>query len=336
MSAIFLRHVAVIVATVTLACTFQATRADPVDHPADIEPTAQRSLLLDVARAGKRIVAVGERGHVLLSDDNGASWTQSKVVPSRTMLTAVCFADAQHGWAVGHDEIILTTNDAGNTWIRSHYARESQQPLLDVLCVDAQHAVAVGAYSSYFVTGDGGTSWTAQKFTHEPLVRSAKSAAGAEEDIPPEYHLNRIAAAGKYLFMAAESGQVYRSSDGGARWSELAVPYKGSFFGLLPLQGDSLLVFGLRGNLFLTNDAGLSWQKLDSGASAMLTDAVRLDDGTIVIVGLSGSVVVSRDGGQSFRLFSQADRKGLSAVLSRGASQILAVGESGTRIVEVK
>ena len=47
-----------------------------------ISPKAQQGLLLDVVLAGNRLVAVGDRGHILFSDDNGVSWTQAKV-PSR-------------------------------------------------------------------------------------------------------------------------------------------------------------------------------------------------------------------------------------------------------------
>ena len=315
------------------------THADPVDHAADLEPNAGRSLLLDVARAGARLVAVGERGHIMLSDDNGQSWSQSRGVPSRTMLTAVCFSDDRHGWAVGHDEIILSTVDAGNNWTRTHYAPESQQPLLDVLCVDATHAIAVGAYGSYFTTPDEGKSWVARKFEHQPLIKPpkpAKPVPAGEEEIPPDYHLNRIVSAGSLLFIGAESGQMYRSADAGATWVSLPSPYNGSFFGLLPLGGESLLAFGLRGNLFGSGDAGVSWQKIDSGTTAMLTDGARLADGRIALVGLSGAVVVSSDGGKTFKLFEQADRKGLSAVLAMDGGQILAVGEAGSRVVKIQ
>ena len=320
---------------VSLLCSVTSARSDPVDHAADLEPMAQRSLLLDVARADKRLVAVGERGHVLLSDDDGKTWAQSPSVPSRTMLTAVCFADALHGWAVGHDEIILGTTDGGRSWVRQHYAPETQQPLLDVLCVDARHAIAVGAYGSYFVSNDAGVQWAAQKFSHQPLLKPTKVAGATADEIPPDYHLNRIAVIGKFLFLAAEAGQLYRSADGGGSWLSLPSPYKGSFFGLLPLPGDSLLAFGLRGNLFLSNDAGVSWLKVESGTSAMLTDGLRLADGSIVIVGLSGAMIVSHDGGKTFSLHEQPDRKGLSAALAIGNAQILAVGESGSRRIDM-
>src|SRR5688500_1065101 len=74
-------------------------------------------MLLGVAQAGDRLVAVGERGIVVTSDDGGASWTQSPVPVSST-LTAVSFAGAQRGWAVGHDGVILHSADGGRSWIR--------------------------------------------------------------------------------------------------------------------------------------------------------------------------------------------------------------------------
>src|SRR6185369_10757001 len=86
---------------------------DAANQPSEIAPLASSSLLLDLALAGNRMVAVGERGHVLLSDDQGATWRQAKSVPTRVMLTAVFFVDADYGWAVGHDETILNTVDGG-------------------------------------------------------------------------------------------------------------------------------------------------------------------------------------------------------------------------------
>ena len=313
---------------------------DRLDRPAQVLPLAARSLLLDVARAGGRVVAVGERGHVLLSDDDGVSWRQARDVPTRTMLTAVWFADAKHGWAVGHDELILGSADGGETWKTLHHAPESQQPLLDVWFADANTGIALGAYGSYFSTADGGRNWIARKFEAAPVpvIRPKGSPAPVVEDdeFAPDYHLNRIAAAGTRLYIAAEAGQLYRSDDGGSSWVTLPSPYAGSFFGLLPLDGDALLAFGLRGNLFRSDDAGQSWRALASGATAMLTDAVRVGTSQLALVGLSGSVLISGDGGASWTLQQQADRKGLSAVIAGSDGTLLAVGEGGARRIAVK
>jgi photosystem II stability/assembly factor-like uncharacterized protein len=308
-----------------------AVAADRLERQALAAPLAVRSLLLDIARAGSRLVAVGERGHVLLSDDEGASWRQAKSVPMRTMLTAVWFADAQRGWAVGHDELILVTADGGETWTRSHYAPESQQPLLDVWFADAERGLAVGAYGAYYSTTDGGRTWTGRKF--EAAATPGAPPPGPDDEFAPDYHLNRIAAADGRLWLAAEAGQLYRSDDGGATWNTLTSPYNGSWFGLLPLGRDSLLAFGLRGHLYRSDDGGLSWRPLDSGVTAMLTDGVQLEDGSLALVGLSGTVLRSSDGGATWVATPQDDRKGLSAVVAGRAGSLVIVGERGSRTV---
>src|ERR1044071_5125588 len=171
-----------------------AAQGDPNDEankPAEIEPLASGSLLLDLAVAGARLVAVCERGHVLLSDDKGATWRQARSVPTRAMLTAVFFADAEYGWAVVHDETILNTLDGGETWTRSHFAPEAQQPLLDLWFANRVSGIAVGAYRAYFTTNDGGRTRSGAKFEAPPANgarHDGEVSTGADEP-PPDYHL---------------------------------------------------------------------------------------------------------------------------------------------------
>ncbi|HEU5468620.1 MAG TPA: YCF48-related protein, partial [Steroidobacteraceae bacterium] len=122
---------AVALAVAPAALGQDAVPADPAAQPAVIAPLAARSLLLDVAWAGRRAVAVGERGHILHSDDAGRTWTQAPV-PASANLTAVCFADEKNGWAVGHIETILRTRDGGDSWELVHFEPANPQPLLDV------------------------------------------------------------------------------------------------------------------------------------------------------------------------------------------------------------
>ena len=182
-----------------------AGAAEPL--PAVEAPLAIESLLLDGAAAGPRLVVVGERGHVLVSTDNGASWKQARV-PTRALLTAVHMHDERIGFAVGHDAVILRTGDGGESWRLVHYAPEEERPLLDVWFRDERTGFAVGAYGYFLTTGDGGDTWT--------------SRAVSEDD----FHLNALAPAGPgRLFLAAEAGVAYRSDDGGATWRTLSPPY---------------------------------------------------------------------------------------------------------------
>jgi photosystem II stability/assembly factor-like uncharacterized protein len=332
-----------LVAALAAACPAGAAEVaatDPSVESAVLAPLASRSLLLDVAvvpGVPRTLVAVGERGHVLRSVDGGATWTQQRA-PTRATLTAVTFADAAHGWAVGHDEVILRTTDGGTSWTRVHDAPERQQPLLDVWFGDAEHGVAVGAFATVYRTSDGGATWQTVEFAPTPLVPapakrapSARDAADDDEGVN-QPHLNAIAGRGQRLYVAGEAGHLYRSDDGGASWRTLTSPYEGSFFGVLPLDGDSLLAFGLRGHLFRSDDAGATWQALDSGSQALLSGATRLPDGSIVLVGLAGTVAVSRDGGHAFTVHREADRRAFAAVAPADSGAVL-VGEAGVRVL---
>jgi photosystem II stability/assembly factor-like uncharacterized protein len=326
---------------------------------AEHAPLASRSLLVDLASAGQRLVAVGERGHVLLSDDHGLTWRQAESVPTRALLTGVCFSNFLEGVAVGHDEVILTTRDAGQTWALAHFAPESRQPLLDVACAGGR-VIAVGAYGVYFSSRDGGASWEERKFAAvageaaagpgqasngasaaEAASRGRAADAGgrgpAADDVGRDFHLNKIAAASAARFyIAAEGGHLYRTEDGGVTWHELPSPYGGSLFGVKPLGGDVVLAYGLRGNLFRSEDAGATWRKVETGTHAMLNDAVSVGaGGSVAIVGLSGVVLVSRDGGRSFALMHQEDRKGLSAAKALGPETLVVVGEGGARRINI-
>jgi photosystem II stability/assembly factor-like uncharacterized protein len=130
--------------------------AAPAGESAEIARLATQSLLLDAAMAGTRMVVVGERGQILLSDDQGQNWRQARV-PTRSNLTGVFF-DAKLGWAVGHDEVILRTEDGGETWTRQHFAPEKEQPLLDIWFSDADNGFAFGAYGTILASHDGGRS----------------------------------------------------------------------------------------------------------------------------------------------------------------------------------
>ncbi len=334
-------RVAALLAALAMAGGAQA-QLDPNDdanQPAQLEPLASQSLLLDLAMAGKRLVAVGERGHVMLSDDQGQTWRQAKTVPTRAMLTAVYFVDEDYGWAVGHDETILNTVDGGETWTRSHFAPEAQQPLLDLWFANRVSGIAVGAYGAYYTTNDGGRTWAGAKFAPAPLAPEpgALAAAPADEyDLPPDYHLNRIVGVGNRLYIAAERGQLYRSDNRGATWRALKSPYEGSFFGLIPIRGDGLLAFGLRGSLFKSADGGETWYPVETHTTAMLTDGVAINDLRVVISGLAGVLLVSGDAGASFRLTQQDDRKGLSAVLPGPPGRVVVAGEGGVRIIPLE
>jgi photosystem II stability/assembly factor-like uncharacterized protein len=276
---------------------------------------ASRSLLLDAADREGLAVAVGERGHVLLSRDGGTTWTQAET-PTRALLTGVWLHDARLGWAVGHDGTILRTRDGGKTWERVHHAPEEEKPLLDVWFRDEKLGFATGAYGLLLATADGGETWERRTVV--------------EGD---DTHLNAVSEAGGSLYLAGEAGAFYRSDDGGATWQALESPYQGSFFGLLPLADGGLLAFGLRGHVYRTDDRGKSWTSVASGTEATLTAGRELGGGKVALAGMAGVLLLSEDGGRTFRLRELDDRKASLAILPVPSGFVL-LGEGGVRRVD--
>jgi len=129
-------------------------------QPAEQLMTATRTQILAATRAGKRIVAVGDFGVVLLSDDDGATFRQARSVRARSTLTSVTFVDDRTGWAVGHWGTILKTVDGGETWALERSDVASDRPLFSVYFRNAREGFAVGLWSLLLHTIDGGNTWT--------------------------------------------------------------------------------------------------------------------------------------------------------------------------------
>jgi len=277
--------------------------------------TMERLLLIDAAHQGSRVVAVGDRGYIVLSDDSGKSWRRAKS-PAAPLLTAVEFHDAQHGWAVGHDSVILATADGGETWVQQFAAPAEQRPLLDVTFVSEKVGYAIGAYGAFYETSDGGESWDTRKV------------------IEGDTHLNAfVRLPDGHLLILGEAGTILASADAGKTWKAIASPYRGSLFGGLVAEDGAILAFGLRGRIFRSTDSGKSWKQIDNSSVATLMGGTRLPDGALVVAGNGGTVLVSRDNGQSFVPLSTGSTKAFAKAILGPPNAVLLFGETGVREV---
>ncbi len=321
--------------------------ADRLDSPAQATPLAATSPLTAVASSGARLVAVGPRGHVLRSDDLGGTWTQASV-PVSADLTAVHLASPERGWAVGHDGVVLATEDGGHTWrrqldgrslaallrarypgcdgsgaappaVRTACEQGAATSLLDVWFEDERRGFAVGAFNLVLRTEDGGLSWT-------PWLDRT--------DNPRALHLYAIRAIGPEVLVAGEQGLLLRLDRARGRFTRIPARQQGSLFGLAA-SGRGAVAFGLGGRALRSDDAGRTWAAAETGVEGALTGGTALADGRLVLVTHGGAMLVSGDGGRTFRRAGPARAAPAAAVAAAGPDTVVVAGAAGVRRVAV-
>ena len=214
-------------------------------------------------------------------------------------------------WAAGHDSVILTSGDLGDTWTRQYFDPERQQPIMDMWFADADTGIAIGAYGLLLTTGDGGQNWD-------------DWAVNDEDDA----HLNSmIELADGTLLIAGEAGYSYRSNDAGESWEALDMPYMGSMFGAAMAGDDCILFFGLRGHILQSCDNAESWNELDAGSENTLAGAAKYEDG-LLLVGNSGVLIEYTNGGGITASYHSSGVD-FSAASYLGDGRFLLSGEDG-------
>jgi len=320
--------------------TITFIHAQPLD--ARIAPLASKSLLLDITKINEtKLIAVGERGHIIYSSD-GVNWQQAKV-PVQVTLTAVYFIDEMNGWAVGHDATILSSKDGGTSWQVQQYLPQVEKPLLDILFFDANNGVAIGAYGLFYRTKDAGLHWTIeyhneflypedQAYLAELKLQDEEAYLDEQSSILP--HFNRIFADGRTLYLAGEIGLIAKSNDDGMVWEKLDEIYTGSFYDINRTQAGNLLAVGLRGHIFRSLKNGTAWQESVSGVTALLSAIVLSDDQRVFILGNNGVLLASDDDGATFTQQLQKDGKALIAGVWF-KNKIIAVSDVGIKTINV-
>ena len=281
-----------------------------------VEIKPNRIYLMDVEKAGDRLVAVGERGFVLVSDDAGKSWKAVGTPVVRT-LTAVAFNGDKLGVAVGHGGSLVRTEDGGNTWTEVPMDEAYGESLLGVTALGDGRFAAYGAFGQYFDSLDGGKSWTKRMILSEEF----------------ENHISQVVPVNGTLWMVTEYGTIARCDAECTDFVEVPSPYKGSFFGMVVAQDGALVLFGMRGTIFRSADGGVTWQKIETDTTATFNAGRTLADGRIILVGNAGLVATSTDNGQSFKIEWSPASRGFSSIVEAGGNLVV-VGEAGVGMLD--
>jgi photosystem II stability/assembly factor-like uncharacterized protein len=331
----------------------QTDFTDPLDRPASSVGNLTGAHLNSVTQAGQRLIAVGARGLIIVSDDAGAHWTQAPT-PVSSDLLGVHFPTPKQGWAVGHDGVILHSADGGASWakqfdgvaaskmltehfdklaaagdesassfqegVKLNYQDGPEQALMGVWFSDENNGIVVGTFGTLFATHDGGKTW-------ESWMERA--------DNPDFLHYMAVSGSGEEIYIASERGMVFKLDPQAQRFKRLETGYAGSFFSIKATPA-TLIAAGLRGTAFKSLDGGASWQPLKTGINVALSDVQSLPDGRILLAGVDGKVVISDVAVSSFKPLAVSRPGRFTSLAWFKDGKAVSVGFSGVREVSVQ
>lgn len=327
---------------------------DPLDEAAVMHPSIAGRPLMSVAHTGKRFVAVGMRGLIATSDDDGKTWVQMSA-PVRSDLLALSFPTELEGWAVGHDGVVLHTVDGGKTWIRQfdgrmaatalidnyrkriaagdaalqpyldqlvlNYKAGPSLPLLSVVFRDTLHGFAVGPFGMAIATDDGGKSWA-------PILERI--------DNPQFLHLDAIREVAGTVYIAAEKGTVFRLDPDTGKFRRVETGYAGSFFGVTGNE-EVLFAYGLRGTIYRSADHGATWRAMQSPLHGAVTGASYVPWlRTFVFVSTNGEIATADASANELRRSKSTRRTLITGVHASAGGTLVLSGLDGVSVATLR
>lgn len=324
---------------------------DPLDHPAKQQPNPSSRPFLDIEFTGKNLVAVGPRGLIIVSTDMGQSWTQADV-PVQTDLVSVTFPAHSSGWAIGHDGVILYSDDGGSTWSRQLDGRQAMEtfveyyeqhpdieetvisdaleltqmnyrngpalPYLDMWFANESTGFVVGTFGQFAATFDGGHSW-------QPWLHHIDNSMAAQ-------NLNRIQKIDNSIYIASERGDIFRLSDLHRGFFErIETGYEGTFFGV---TGNTriLLAYGLRGTIYRSHDKGETWDEIAIPTQATINHGIALaDEQGFIFVTQNGELLLTDSTAERLHVARQELPMHVTSMTVTPNGNLLMAGFAGIR-----
>lgn len=338
---------------ILIAVQAQAAFEDPLDAQSVMMSNESKRPAQSAAKAGKRLVVVGARGLIIISDNNSDTWSQ-RIAPAQSDLLAVCFPNAKEGWAVGHEGIVLHSKNSGENWekqfdgrlvkkkfelfygdkakagdlnakaaldkIARSFTGEPALPFLDVWFEDSLSGFAVGSYGLIIGTKDGGKTW-------EPWIDRI--------DNDEMLNLNAIRGIDGDLFIAGERGATFRLNRSTQRFEKVDTGYAGSFFGLVGSKA-IILAYGLRGAVYRSENRGKSWEIVPVKSKASITAGGILgDDGGFVLIDVAGEILRADAKGKEFAVKKTNATARLTGVIQLSKTKLLITTTDGVLVESI-
>ena len=231
----------------------------------------------------------GAGGGVARSTDGGASFTLLPGIQGESVRALAIAPSNERVIAAGTLTGVFLSKNRGQSWARISPPGHPDLRNIESLAFDPDdpRALLAGTWHLSWKTVDAGGAWTA---ANEGII-----------DDSDVMTLTVDRRSSRAVFATACSG-IYRSADGGARWTKLpGIPYSSRRTRAFAQGADDpgLLLAGTTEGLFVSEDGGGTWRR--STRKELVVNAVVALPGGGILLGTEGAGVLrSADRGQSW------------------------------------
>ncbi|MCB9643942.1 MAG: hypothetical protein H6728_12775 [Myxococcales bacterium] len=244
------------------------------------------------AKAGKLVLAVGDGGVLVRSEDSGATWTQvfSSELGDINLQSVAISEDGTQAVILGAGQKAFRSADEGKTWQAISFSGLATGAELSVVAVGADKGTTpspkwmiVGTAATILQSTDAGQTWTpvtvagvTEDLADVALARDAaatgitgviagKSALLLSTTDGQTWKKETVTETTDFLAVAVEAGKAYAAGTSGivmredaGVWSKVGFPENRSLYGLAA-NGANVLATGEGGSVFVSRDDGKTW-----------------------------------------------------------------------------
>lgn len=251
--------------------------------------------------------AVGTSGEIVRSFDNGFTWV-NQISPTNRQLFDVFMVNAEVGFIVGDEGVLLKTLNAGQDWILSNPVSEK---LASVHFLNTETGIIGGNAGVLATTNDGGINWNRQNF---------------QDFVFFDTHVTQ-----NNTFFAAGFGGILKSNDNGQNFTSSLVNQTDSIKSIHFVDSVNGFAAGYNGVFYKTTDAGENWTAnfLADSINLIQIDFSTQNHGFAITQ--SGNLLRTNDGGNSWQTITldNGNSTGQSVSFFNNGEKTFAIAKQG-------
>ncbi len=211
-----------------------------------------------------------------------------------TFVNNAFFLDANTGWVVCNDGVVLKTTDGGDNWTTIQIPETNGIDLQDVEFADANTGYACSGDGLIYKTTDGGTNWTMIGDTANYVVDIAGLSV-VDADL---------------VYFCGDDSTLLKTEDGGTSYSRMTYGFQGEDLDggvhfISPTVG-VVISDANAGHTWYTHDGGENWEYVQmqfppATISQRLYDVSGSSDGTFAIAAYHRVTFISTDSGKTYQ-----------------------------------